>query len=201
VLEAIEAFCQSHQYTINALTALGTLGAVVVSLWLARAADAANATRLSAYAEIMLIVEPGASVAAPRFIAIRVTNDGVFALRLSYSFFSWAAPFKRTRFMAQPIDDAGNAARPRLVPPRTYPADILPRHSETFFISEIGQFRDSFATFFFEASILERLPYYLLAPVITTDDGKEFSVRVGRSLRKELGQFRSRRPNNKKGAS
>jgi len=44
----IEEFFKAHEHTIAAITAAGTVGAVVTSLWLAWRAKRADRTRLTA---------------------------------------------------------------------------------------------------------------------------------------------------------
>ena len=86
----IEQFATEHQHTAELFTAIGTVGAVIVSLWLA-----ARAARTGLKARASLKRLSGQEIDpqnAPTFLVLQVTNTGSVTLRLPAELFKWKVP-------------------------------------------------------------------------------------------------------------
>src|SRR5438067_4882141 len=106
----IEEFFKAYQHTIAAIAALGTVGAVVTSLWLAWRARRADRTQLRAVANLMIMAHPAIDPkTAPELLAVGITNQGKWPLRIPAMFFHWKVPFKRERMVIVPLDLTGSA--------------------------------------------------------------------------------------------
>jgi hypothetical protein len=117
----IEEFFKAHQHTIAAIAAAGTVGAVITSLWLAWSARRADRTKLSAVAQVMTLFDSTTDPnTAPEFLAVSITNEGKWPLRIQANFFCWKLPVKR-QYMV-------------VVSPLDYPTEVAPRTSENFYI-------------------------------------------------------------------
>jgi hypothetical protein len=132
VFDDIEEFCKAHEHTISAIEAISTLSAVIVSLVLAHRATIADRTRLVAQLQISTIFHPTISP-KPRFVVVTITNTGNLPLQVPLGFFRWKVPFRGRQWLIMPIDFEGILG---VVPQKTYPVEIKPRSSETFFMSE-----------------------------------------------------------------
>jgi len=186
-LNWIEHFSDSHQHTIAALGAFSTFAAVVVSLMLALATRRSSWTRIKANASLSTIFhatlegEP-----KPEYVTVSITNVGLMPAIIPFSFFHWKVPLMREYWMINPWDYIQHDP---WVPKKVYPAEVMPRASATFFVSEMSAFRrtmlDSFArTRYF------RWRLYWIRALVRTDDGMIFRVKLDKSLRKELAELR-----------
>jgi hypothetical protein len=75
------------------------------------------------------------------------------------------------------------------VPQRTYPAEIRPRASTTFFLSEIDMFRSSLAEMLQEVRH-HRWRIRFMKAIVVTDDGKMFKVKLDKTIQRELAKVR-----------
>jgi hypothetical protein len=135
----IEEFFKSYQYTVAAIAALGTAGAVVTSLWLAWSAKRADRTRLEAKADIWFIFDKTIDVKdAPRFLQVSITNQGRWPLRIPANFFYWKVPFKRgVMAIPGPLDLASSPS----IAKKSYPIVLGPRMSDHFTIQDLPMFK------------------------------------------------------------
>jgi hypothetical protein len=177
----IEEFFKAHQHTIAAVAAAGTVGAVVTSLWLAWSAKRADRSRLKAHADIVLIFNSTIDDPkdAPRFVSVSVTNQCKWPLRIQANFFYWKTPFKREYMTAQPLDQIGSD----WIPKKSYPREVAPRTSESFYMSDLPtlrRMRERFDTF------ADRLRFRFIKAYVQTDDGETFRVRLSPAIRQVL---------------
>jgi hypothetical protein len=178
---SIEQFATTYEHTIALLGVIGTLGAVVVSLVLATLAVRANRTRLRATADLIAILTHETVENPPSFLVVTITNRGKWPLRIPTAFFHWKTPLKRECMTVfPPFDCIGNAWIAR----KTYPVEIAPRSSETFFLSskttlqsEAKRMRAA------NNSFLDRLRGRFIRARVQTDDGMTFRVAVAKGVR------------------
>jgi hypothetical protein len=176
----IEEFFKAHQYTIAATAAAGTLAAVVTSLWLAWSARRADRTRLKAHADIMLIFQSDIDPKdAPEFLTVSITNQGKWPLRIQANFFYWKAPFKREYMIAQPLDRVGSD----WIPKRSYPREVAPRTSESFYICALPTLRQEAKRVRERPTFADRLRFRFIKAYVQTDDGRTFRVKLSPAIR------------------
>jgi hypothetical protein len=104
------------------------------------------------------------------------------------SFFHWRVPFSSSGWNVVPWD---YAQHDQWVPQQRYPVEIKPRSSATFFLSEIGPFRESMRNIFRSTNYFERCRLHFLSARVVTDDGKMFNVKLDTSLSRKLRTIRS----------
>ncbi|MGB6175341.1 MAG: hypothetical protein WBF43_03130 [Methylocella sp.] len=181
----LEEFCKAHEHTIAALGAISTFLAVIVSLVLAFASRRASRTQVNACALICSIDHPTLDRKnRPKYVRVDVRNTGIMPVMIPFSFFYWRMPFRRSMWIAIPLDFSQTD---KWVRQKTYPVEIKPRASESFFVSVISRLRCNFRDDIFAgANFLDRCRFYFLSARLVTDDGKIFNVKMGRTLRKEL---------------
>ena len=179
----IEEFFKAHQHTIAAIAALGTVGAVVTSLWLAWSAKRADRTRLKAVADIVLIFhDPIYAKANPKYLKVNITNIGKSPLHMPSGFFYWKVPFTREVMQVEPLDLIGSP----LIPPKHYPTAILPRSSASFTISDLATFELAVKQMRAADSLVDRLRSRFIRGFVLTGDGKTFRVKLSRAVRQAL---------------
>jgi hypothetical protein len=105
------------------------------------------------------------------------------------SHFSWRLPFARSVFTIMPLDYSQSD---QWIPQRKYPAEIKPRSSELFFLSEIQMFREYAQKDLIGSSFLSRLRSRFVKGRVFTEDGKLFDAVFDSSLRKELSDLRNK---------
>jgi hypothetical protein len=102
------------------------------------------------------------------------------------SFFQWKLPFQRGYWLVHPWDSGQQDA---WVPQRIYPAEIRPRASMRFYLSEIAVFRTTLAGMLQQVRYL-RWRIRFIRAVVRTDDGKLFKVKVDKEIRSEFAKLR-----------
>jgi hypothetical protein len=170
VLGGIEAFCATHEHTISALSA------VLVSLWLAHRATVADRTRLVPTLQVSTIFHPTRSP-KPRFVVVSITNAGNLPLQISLGFFRWNVPLRRRQWLILPIDSAGI---PGVLPQKTYPVEIKPRSSESFYLSEAGAFVQQMSGIKSEQNFVGRLLFFFKKAIVRSADGRKFRAKGDR---------------------
>ena len=176
----IEEFFKAHQYTIAAVAAAGTLAAVVTSLGLAWGARLANRTKLKAVANIMLIFStPIDGREIPKFLQVRITNNGKWPVHIPANFFYWKMPFKREYMTVIPLDQSGH----HLIPPKNYPKEVLPRTTEHFHISDLPTFKQEAKRLRGADTTADRLRRRFIRAYVRTDDGTTFRVKLSPEVR------------------
>ncbi|MGA7710712.1 MAG: hypothetical protein WCA81_02335 [Rhizomicrobium sp.] len=187
MFEIIEKFCKAHEYTIAALGSVGTLLAVLVSLWLGLLSIRASRTHLRAYATITTVVPPGVLAAnATQFVTTEITNTGSVPARIPFSYFRLRLPFQRGVTLFQPCD----AFVGQIIPKRPYPVDLPPNTSVSLFVCDLPQFRKNLAEIKAELSWFGKLRFRWFRLRIMTDDGRWFRIRIDGILRKNIRDLR-----------
>jgi len=184
MFNAIEQFSQAHQHTIAAIGAISTSAAVVVSLVLI--AQRTNRTRIKAHASVSFIDHVTLKgKPKPEYITVMIANLGLMPVVIP-AFFHWKFPFKDVYWVVNPWDSVQHDPR---VPDRQYPVEIRPRHSQTFFVTEMSTFKETTSDMFVRAC-LSRWSARFIKAIVVTDDAKIFKVKLDRSLRRELAATR-----------
>jgi len=186
----IEEFFKSYQHTIAAIAAAGTMAAVVTSLALAFLARRADRTRLRAFASLMTLVHPTIDPkTAPEFLRVSITNEGKWPLRIPASFFYWKIPFRRAhRVVLLPLDLAVGQqfwknAPSDWIPKKTYPREVAPRTSESFFMSDLATFKTEVKRMRGADTFADWLRFRFINAFVETDDGKTFRVKLSPDVR------------------
>jgi hypothetical protein len=178
MLAGIEAFCAAHEHTISALEAISTFSAIVVSLWLAHRATVADRTRLVATLQIATLFHPMISP-KPRFVVASITNAGNLPLQVPLGFFRWHVPTRRREWLILPVDSAGI---PGVLPQKSYPFEIKPRTSETFYLSEVTAFLGQMSGIKSEQNFLGKKLFFFKKAVISSTDGRKFRAKGDRMI-------------------
>ena len=179
-----ESFADRHQHGIAALGAFGTVAAVIVALWTSQQARRATRPKLKARVTVMQIFYAGIDLEAiPTYVALQLTNIGSVPIRFHSTCFSWRLPYRRSAWMAQPVDERGD----QHVDVHPYPFTLHPNTSNTMLLTEIG---------IFDAEAMPRiirqgkLPRWLvvrwLRAVVYTDDGSLFRARLDSTIREHI---------------
>jgi hypothetical protein len=143
--------------------------------------------RIKARAGVSVIVHPTLEGRPkPEYVTVMITNVGLMPVMIPLSFFRWKLPFQRRYWMMNPWDYTQHDA---WVPQRTYPAEIRPRGSATFFLSEIDRFRSTMAEMLHEVGHSKWRVRFIKA-IVVTDDGKIFEVNLDQTIRKEVAKSR-----------
>lgn len=185
---ALEQFSKTHEYTIAALSAIGTVlaafatvAAVLVSLYLARRSDT---VRLRALLSI------GLSPTDPsQLVILQINNIGVRAGALAPPpFFEWTIPFRRKRqpgTMLSSVNSAYSINRDKA------PNEITLGSPMNIHVTDIDTFRTKFGR---ELPFIEhqKLRYFpktrlkRLGAVIYTDDDRCFRVTFAKAMADEI---------------
>jgi hypothetical protein len=183
MLDAIEHFAGRFQHTSELLTAIGTLGAVLVSLWLAWRADRAARTRLKAFANLKFILDKTGTADsndARTFLAVTITNIGNWPLRIPMDYFNWMNPLQRGYMMVLPMD----AVRNKWFPVKQYPLEIAPRASETFYLADEAMFlAEAKRMKAADDSPVARLGFRFIRAYVLSDDKSLFRVKLSKEVR------------------
>jgi hypothetical protein len=123
-----------------ALEAVSTFGAVAVSLVLAFLAHRSSRTRIRAKVGVTYLVQQ--QLQSPRYVTVTITNIGQFPATIPIPFLSWKVPFYSDYLEVIPLDYDQHHPWVRQ---HSYPTEIKPRASETFFLSELAGFRTDMA--------------------------------------------------------
>jgi hypothetical protein len=111
---------------------------------------------------------------------VSVTNEGKWPLRIQANFFYWKAPFKQEyMMMVQPLDQAGSP----WIPKKTYPTDVAPRTSESFYICDLPRLRQEAKRMRGQPTFADRLRFRFIKAYVQTDDGETFRVRLSPDIR------------------
>ena len=183
----LENFFETHQHTVAAAEAFGTVSAVVVSLFLATLVRRAHRTRVKAVLSMSVIQHSSLKgKERPRYLTVTIANDGMLPASIPFSYFRWRVPFSRTDWFIVPRD---YTAHDPWVPVRKYPFVIAPRRSETFFAADTGELQSLLRKIANETKPGWRFRF--LRARVLTEDGISFRAKIDRSVRKELLAIRS----------
>lgn len=183
----LEDFSNRHSHIIALLEAVSTSAAVIVALWASYTAKRASLPRLSAQVSVMLIIHgdgrPKENI--PRYIAVKLTNKGSGAIKLNSTCFSWRLPFTKQAWLALPLDENGDG----IVTVRRYPLIILPRTSETIFLTSLQTFREYVPGILNSGKFGRKISARLLRGYVYADDGSPFRASLEGSFWKELASI------------
>jgi hypothetical protein len=195
----MEEFFRAHQHAIAALGVFGTFAAVVVALFNSVAALRASHTKIRARASINAIYHSTLQgKERPQYLVVSVRNLGIMPVHIPMGFFHWKLPFKRGLHEVIPLD---YSAADDWAPQRKYPVEIKARGSDTFFLSDIGMFREYSLKDFIGTTVWSRFRSRFISALVFTDEGKIFKVTLDTSLRKELARLRAHGINEAREAS
>jgi hypothetical protein len=190
MLSDIEQFCREHGYTIQALTALGTLLAVFASVLIAWTSARSNRTQLRASAAIFRVIQEGLPQdQAPKYLTVTVTNTGALPLFLEFAFFNWKVPFSGGFYTVSPLEAFPqgvvilNIAAP---PPTRFPFELKPRSSRMFRLSDLATFEASRNEMLGRPRLLRWLRARFTWPVVVSADGRIFRAEVSQQIRRAL---------------
>jgi hypothetical protein len=176
-------FCREHQFTIAAAGAIGTLLAVLTSIFLAWLGVRANRTKLVATAHIMRVVGGGIGKdERVRYLTVSITNTGVLPLRIEFGFFGWRIPFDRIVYQVVPLDHTGDQIYPKI----SYPVEIAPRSSHRACLSDYQTFVSEMQRHRPKLNWWRHALYPYQRAYVWTSDGRRFRARINRDLKKEL---------------
>ena len=181
MFKTIDDFCAANQHTIEALGALGTLLAVVVSLYLA---SRASRTRLRAWLAISVIMGTGAKT-APTYLTLSVTNIGTMPLSIPFSHFRWHLPFRKGVWLVNPLDSYPSS----LIPQRKYPFKIGAKEAELIYLSDMDAFEAAVRVMWRGLSWFDRLRFRWLHARVRAEDGSTFRVSIDKSVRKRIREY------------
>jgi hypothetical protein len=131
MLNSLEQVSAANQHTIAALGAISTFAAVVVSLVLASIAQRSSRTRIRASATVSVSLHPTLKGKSnPKYVTVTITNFGLMPAMIPTRFSIGNCDLGRGYWMVNPWDSEQHDP---WVPKRSYPAEIRPRASITFF--------------------------------------------------------------------
>ena len=165
--DTVETFFKAHQYTSQALGAVATLAAVVLSLWLSRK----EPEKLSASVSVSVIV--GAGVKYDDVITVHIKNIGQRVVFIPEFFFSFRIPFSKIAYALKPQ----NSGTIQLVPGR----------SQTIQLITLPAFQSEFRRCFGEINPLfrsMRLKY--IKGYIATESGGDHRVKLSTPFKKQV---------------
>jgi len=155
-------------------TALGTVGAVIVALFLARSQ---NRARLTLAGDVVVVMEPVAPVSSEnRHLRLMVTNSGLREVTITS--LNWRVGYFRRAHLYQKLP--GNTLSSGL------PAKLLPSETASFYfpwemyLKNAGQMRELFGTRF------RRLRARSLRFVVCLSTGEAIRARVSRAVTDQL---------------
>ncbi len=149
---------------------------------MARRADQKSRTQLTAFANLVFIVDDTVDPEnPPTFLSVGITNTGIMPLRIPYSHFVWKNVFQwRGYMLIRPMDGSPN----EWFPQKHYPIEIAPRASETLYLSSETMFLDEAKRMkAANASFLGKLGIRFIRAYVQTDDGAWFRVKLAKQVR------------------
>lgn len=181
MFDNIEKLAAAHEHTISALEAISTFAAVVVSLALSLLASRANLTKLKASASMMVVMHHSLEAQEkPSYLTVNILNTGIMPLRIPLSFCHIKIPFKNGVFIINPLD---YAAIDEWIPQKTYPVEVQPKSSQTFYLATEEQFRENIVEMRENLNKLQRIYSRFWRFRVVTDDGVFVTVRLGQNVR------------------
>lgn len=199
--QCVEGFFKAYQYTFEALGAIGTLLAVIISLFFGYRSLKTGETNISAsvYVSTLVTKEPNESkqTAKGTYITVSITNQGIFPVRIPFYFFAYNSLIRQKGFgyaVVNPLD--GFNVDP-YIPKKIYPFIIEPKRNETFFAGNESELITNIVDSFYKSknnltklSIKRYIPLllyiYFIRIKIRTEDGKLFNAKIDKKLRKEI---------------
>jgi hypothetical protein len=87
-----------------------------------------------------------------------------------------------------------NSGNELLIPPKTFPVEIVPRATETFYPMEINRFRNTFHKMAISAGRVACFLFRFVRVTVVTDDGMRFTAIVDKDIRIILEECRKNAP-------
>lgn len=165
----MEEFFKGYQHTFSALGAVGTLLAVIVSLYFGYKALKTQKTQIKANLGIYNITGTD-----KQYLAINIRNVGLIPCTIPCFFFCFKVPFCGTSFALNTLDSLGEDININI---KKYPYKIEAKQSELFVLSYIDAV--------ILKNINERLINFIRAEIYT-DDGSAFKVKVSKKIKSEI---------------
>ncbi|MBF0324021.1 MAG: hypothetical protein HQL42_03020 [Alphaproteobacteria bacterium] len=178
-MDRLEAILAMHPATISAISSLGTIGAVIVALYLARSQ---SRSRLRVFADVSRYVSSEAQAGAeeidlticPRTISATIQNIGHNSVRICYfSSFIWSAPLTRRVAWQNPKEPDF----------RSEPIELRPGTAVSIVISDDIAGHVEMVNELCRHSPLRGFARHFLGLTIITETGDRFRAKIGRSLR------------------
>jgi hypothetical protein len=171
----MESFFEGYKYTFSALGAVGTLLAVIISLYFGYRALKTQQTQIKASISIKALSTPE----MPQYIIVEIINVGLMPISIPYWFLTFKIPFSSNVLFIKPFD--GNFNGNLNITQKCYPYIVAPKHSEIFFISEVD-------SFFKKVNQSEKNinPWHLkfIKARIHASDGSIFDIKVPDNIKK-----------------
>jgi len=185
LLVALDTSLGKYQHIVATVEAFSTFLAVAVSLGISLASSRENRTHLSAVANIVLVFHGKMGRRSkPEYFTVSITNNGILPATIPVSFFSWRFLLERDGALINPMDFWENDD----IPQKTYPVEIPPRRSETFYLCSLQDLRMTFREMrLHEDSLKRRLFFPFIRACIRSEDGVFFKVRLAKDIQHEIG--------------
>jgi hypothetical protein len=181
----LEDFAGRHDHSIALLEAVSTTAAVIVALSVSYAAKRASLPHLVADVLVLQMSDGDGEMIKPSYVAVRLTNVGTVPIRLHSNLFSWRLRFNnKDAWLAVPLDESGDGR----VAVRQYPFVLVPRTSETIFLTALDQFNATMPRILDSGHFGRKISTRLLRGIIYTDDGSYFRVNLD-GLRRKLKEL------------
>lgn len=170
LLNSIENFFITYQHTFQALGAIATLAAVIVSLWLSRK----EPEKITATVSVSIII--GTGIKSDDVITVHIKNTGFRVVYIPEFFFSFKIPFSKTAYALKP----SNLGTIQLVPGK----------SQTLELITVPAFQSEFKRCFKEIKPLFRgFRLGLIKAYITTEAGYEHRAKLAPSFKSEVSNL------------
>lgn len=180
----IECLLSHYPNIIGALTAVGTVGAVITSVAIAWASARTNRTRLKAWLDVRRVMGDGIlGEDPPRYLVVTLTNKGNSTARIEFSFFVWKIPFQKEYYSVNPLDHYGVD---HYYPQQAYPVAIQSRASHTACLSDLATFQTEMVRTAEGLRLSRALRMRFARAYVWTSDGARFRVKISPSVRKHL---------------
>ena len=181
---SMEDFFKDYQYTFSAMAAIGTMLAVIISLWLSsnqhrskivagvgkRVIDLKNGVMISdaLYTDVKNTVE---------YVTVHISNVGSMSVSIPYQLFYVKIPFSKKVAVFDTMDSKHH--NQSAVPQKNYPVKIEPNHSEIFFVSDLESLKKGLDQFGFFSR-------FFIGFYVSTGDGREFKAKMSGALRRDI---------------
>ncbi len=184
MIHEIECFFAYYPNTIAAITAIGTLLAVVAAVWIA---TDSKKLKLKAYASVWVVYSGNIpDEQRPRHIQVSITNSGSQSAWLGWLFFNWSFPFDKTNCSVTPIA------------PEKFPLEVSANRNILVPLSPLQVFREEVPRITTHLRWGKGLRLKYCRAFVYTEDGKKFPVIIAPNLRKEFIELANKLTNSGK---
>lgn len=187
-MNEFDEFFKSYQYTFQALGAIATALAVIISLMLAFLKNAEHIPKIKIVIRWATIIHQTIPRGQnPKYLVVDIINLGKFPVAIPYSFFRFKIPLQSGCHMINPLDAfVGD----EWIVQRNYPVIINPRRTETFFISKAEALASESKDMIGSMGFFRKIRISNIHAEIVTEDGKLFKSKIDNSVIKSLsGNF------------